>query len=250
MPQNTGSYVDRSLKLLQDGLTPFVERQLKSRFGGVWQDKVTERLKDSKAWNSYGFLKIMNSFWKDVFAHLQNPARSYVNEIIHIRNRWAHQEDFTHEDADRALDTMRRLLMAIGNQDHASKIHSLRKEMSPASTEKTIFTESPRILKDLHSVSTQVSQYPSPCSSPDNKPKYTRKFTVKQIACDLLCETIEANGQQVGLSFDEILKKVKERFPDAKTSQNSLNCYQSHIRQGKQGYDQWTGKLPPDRLPD
>ena len=251
MSQETITYIDRSLKLLQEGLTPFVERQFKSRFGSVWQERVAERFKDAKAWDSYGLLKIMNTFWNEVFMHVQNPARAYVNETISVRNRWAHQQEFTLEDADRALDTMRRLLMATGNQDHAEKISTLRKQMSQTALEEPApVALPPRILKDLSPVVPTPAPPPPPPSEKSDCPGQAHRPTVKQIACDLLCETIEVDGRQLGLSFDKILEKVREQLPDAKTTQNSLNCYMSQIRQGKHGYDQWAGRLPANRVSD
>ena len=39
--------------------------------------------------------------------------RNYVRELIDARNRWAHQEPFSSDDAYRALDSAERLLQAI-----------------------------------------------------------------------------------------------------------------------------------------
>ena len=315
MSPSNNSYVNKGLTLLQEGLYPYVEMHLKSRFGSVWQEKVTERSKDTRAWDSYGLLKVMNSFWNEVFTHLQNPARSYVNETVFIRNKWARQEEFNQEDADRALDTMRRLLISVSNQNYADQIDALRKEMN-TEAEKLPPTTAPRILRDLRpaapppptpppatsplstaagrkaliaenkrlssddqppapppkpalhpfasanppppppnpssNVQPPSAPPPSPPAAAEEKKPVRRikKNTVKEIACELLCETIESDGQQVGMSFNTILAKVRERLPNAKTSDNSLNCYMSHIRKGKHGFDHWTGKLPRRRLKD
>ena len=319
MSPSNNTYVNKGLTLLQEGLYPYVEMHLKSRFGSVWQEKVTERSKDTRAWDSYGLLKVMNSFWNEVFTHLQNPARSYVNETVFIRNKWARQEEFNQEDADRALDTMRRLLISVSNQNHADQINDLRKEMN-TEAEKLPPTTAPRILRDLRPAAPpppppppatsplrtaagrkalreenrrriageqppaptpapaptpppalhpfasanppppppmnpssdvqQPSAPPAPPVEEKKPPRQIKKNTVKEIACELLCETIESDGQQVGMSFATILAKVRERLPNAKTSDNSLNCYMSHIRKGKHGFDHWTGKLPARRLKD
>jgi hypothetical protein len=40
--------------------------------------------------------------------------RTYLHEVREARNEWAHEHSFTDGDADRALDTMRRLAEMIG----------------------------------------------------------------------------------------------------------------------------------------
>ena len=44
---------------------------------------------------------------------LGHPERSYVSELLEVRNRLSHNENFTYDDAERALDKMRRLMEAI-----------------------------------------------------------------------------------------------------------------------------------------
>ena len=49
--------------------------------------------------------------WQSVFRTvLGQTDRTYVSELRDVRNRWAHQDTFSTDDAERALDTMRRLL--------------------------------------------------------------------------------------------------------------------------------------------
>lgn len=247
MYRDTHDYISESLQTLQEGLTPIMERQLQSRFGDAWPKVVTGRLENPAAWDSHGFLRIMNIFWKDAFGHLRPPARAYVNEAIDARNRWARRDIFSREDADRALDTMRRLLEAAGNREDAERIQTLRKELMPTEVDKAA-ARPIRVLRDL-SAPTPKPSLPVPLAKRRYR-RRTRKLTVKQLACDLLCETIDIDGQQFGLPFDEILEKVREQLPDAKTSINSLNCYTSQIRQVKHGFDQWEGRLPAMRLAD
>jgi predicted AAA+ superfamily ATPase len=52
--------------------------------------------------------------WNDVFRHTLGFAeRSLVSEIRDWRNKWAHQQPFSSDDAYRALDSTGRLLIAI-----------------------------------------------------------------------------------------------------------------------------------------
>lgn len=62
-----------------------------------------------------GLLKIILDQWDESFrTHLPSVARSWVHELLDIRNRWAHEAEFTLAEVDRALDTMRQLEAAMG----------------------------------------------------------------------------------------------------------------------------------------
>ncbi|UHD18373.1 Swt1 family HEPN domain-containing protein [Thiocapsa bogorovii] len=113
--------VGRSLTLLKAGLGPFVERELKAKYGDGWAFEAKDVLSDTRlnAGNSdptgdvAAMLVIMDRKWGEVFRHILGKAeRSLVNEIIAVRNRWAHQEPFSGDDAYRALDSVERLLSA------------------------------------------------------------------------------------------------------------------------------------------
>ncbi len=114
--------VGKSLTLLKDGLGPFVERELKARFGDGWAFEAKDVLSDTRlsTGNSdptgdvAAMLVIMDRKWGEVFRHILGKSeRSLVNEIIAVRNRWAHQEPFSGDDAYRALDSVERLLSAV-----------------------------------------------------------------------------------------------------------------------------------------
>ena len=130
-------YIGRGLKLLQQGLLPFVKKRMGFRLGSIWEDKVTERLKNTRYryWDSYGLLKIMKTFWGEAFGDLGHPSRADVSNALSARNRWAHQGDFTLEDANRVLTIMNRLLFVVGKQEistqkFAAEIRILQEEMN------------------------------------------------------------------------------------------------------------------------
>ena len=114
--------VGKALDLLKGGLGPFVERELKN----VYKEKAlaeaqrfitSERLDAKKpfaSWDAAVQLKLMWAAWNDVFRHTLGKAeRSLVQELTDVRNKWAHQEPFSGDDADRALDSMTRLLLSL-----------------------------------------------------------------------------------------------------------------------------------------
>ncbi|MGM4883090.1 DUF499 domain-containing protein [Rhizobium sp. 62_C5_N11_2] len=135
MAKSTRQHVFEGMELLPEGLIPFVEKRLESSLSGHWQVEVVQRVQGLKpnsqgtaiAWDQQGLLKAMMAFWKDAFGTvLGHPERSYVSELLDVRNKLAHNENFTYDDAERALDTMRRLLEAVGAGEVAEKISASR----------------------------------------------------------------------------------------------------------------------------
>ncbi|MDR7465050.1 MAG: Swt1 family HEPN domain-containing protein [Armatimonadota bacterium] len=114
--------VGKALELLRAGLAPFVERELKS----AYRDRASaeaarllgeDRLNAKKAiaeWDVAALLKLMWEAWNEVFRETLGPAeRSLVSELREWRNKWAHQEAFSTDDAYRVLDSAGRLLSAV-----------------------------------------------------------------------------------------------------------------------------------------
>lgn len=147
MSQEAYECAGKGLGLLKKGLAPFVEMRLKSMQADRWKIKVSKRypaveklVEDGKTfWDISALLKIMTIFWKQAFNDLKNPADSYIGEAIVARNRWAHQQDFTYEDACHALDTMYRLLEVVDKKgadvkEIIGKLDDPREEMKPVAT--------------------------------------------------------------------------------------------------------------------
>ncbi len=114
--------VGKALDLLRKGLGPFVEREVKNAIrGGARPASLQAFAADSNLrdkpiteWDAALLLKLMWETWNDIFRKTLGPAeRGLVGEIRGHRNRWAHQEPFSSDDADRALDSIARLLAAV-----------------------------------------------------------------------------------------------------------------------------------------
>ncbi len=129
--------VGKALDILKSGLGPFVEREFKNsfkdRFTAEFQRFLGEdRLNAKKsvtALDVAALLKIMWDSWNDVFRLTLGPAeRSLVSELRDHRNRWAHQEAFTGDDAYRALDSAGRLLTAV-SAPQADDIERMKTEL-------------------------------------------------------------------------------------------------------------------------
>ena len=107
--------VGKAVELLRAGLAPFVEREFKNAYKDQALTEARrllpadDRLNGNRAlekWDAAVLLKVMWDAWNDVFGRtLGRAERSLVQELRDTRNRWAHQEAFTSDDAYRALDS-------------------------------------------------------------------------------------------------------------------------------------------------
>jgi len=133
--------VGKAMDLLRQGLAPFAEREFKNLHKAQAQLEALRYMADDRLyakkplaeWDVAGLLKLMWDAWNDMFARtLGRAERSLVQELRDWRNKWAHQEPFSSDDADRALDSMSRLLAAISapQADEVGKMKvELRREM-------------------------------------------------------------------------------------------------------------------------
>ena len=115
--------VGRALDLARDGLRPFVERELRRSQRGL------DQVRDALAGTDYAdadepladiaaIVLVIQRRWLEVFQPrlrrtIRGQVRSHVGEVGSIRNRWAHQEPFSDDDAIRAVDTIYRLLREV-----------------------------------------------------------------------------------------------------------------------------------------
>ena len=130
--------VGKALDLLKAGLAPFIDREVRGAIQERRVDVTTirrfvddPRLSDRPVteWDAAGMLKLMWETWNEVFRPILGPAeRSFVGELRGYRNRWAHQEPFSGDDAYRALDTANRLLSAV-SAPQAAEVDRLKMEL-------------------------------------------------------------------------------------------------------------------------
>ena len=122
--------VGRAMDSLRQGLGPFIEREVRERVNrGVVQMRTIRRhAGDPKAaerplaeWDAAALLKVMWEAWNEVFRFtLGRAERSLVQELRDWRNKWAHQERFSSDDAYRVLDSSARLLAAVSAPEAAT----------------------------------------------------------------------------------------------------------------------------------
>src|SRR6266704_447839 len=129
--------VGKALELLKAGLGPFVEREFQSAYKDRARAQAAvflgeDRLQAKKPvgeWDVAALLKLMGDSWNDVFRRVLGPAeRSLLSELRDHRNKWAHQQTFSGDDAYRALDSAGRLLTAV-SAPQAGEIDKMKTEL-------------------------------------------------------------------------------------------------------------------------
>jgi predicted AAA+ superfamily ATPase len=134
MAKSTRQYVFDGMEYLPDALIPFVEKRLESSINGHWQVEVAERIRDLKPnkkgelkWDQPALFAAMNVYWDTAFRNvLGKTDRAIVNELSDVRNKLSHNEKFSYDDAERALDSMRRLMISISAGEAAAEIEKMR----------------------------------------------------------------------------------------------------------------------------
>ena len=136
--------VGKSMELLKDGLGSFVDRELKNAYKDkaalqalryVGDDKLLAK-KTVTDWDAAALLRLMWEAWNDVFRNILGQAeRTLVSELRDVRNKWAHQQPFSSDDTDRALDSAERLLTAV-SAPQADEVRKMKIELR-----RTVFDE-------------------------------------------------------------------------------------------------------------
>ncbi|MEY8436808.1 DUF499 domain-containing protein [Atopobiaceae bacterium 24-176] len=138
-------YLNKGFDLLLDPLADYVCIRLKDVYGvsDWWRIGVYDRLYENQRMNlprEGTFMELVNSLdvtaalrlidinWRDAFKlQLVKSARTWVNELIDLRNAVAHRsrQDMTSDQAARGLETMALLLESFDDREEAEKIRKL-----------------------------------------------------------------------------------------------------------------------------
>lgn len=128
MEKSNTEIITRMIDLLANGLMPFVEQALEDKYGPHWAEtwdterRVRRNPDDTVKWDCDGLLStMMHTHWAIFKLKLgyENGERSWIGELIRVRNRWAHQEGFNLDQTLRALETAKLLLEAVSAPEQA-----------------------------------------------------------------------------------------------------------------------------------
>lgn len=129
--------VGKALELLKAGLGTFAEREIKSAIKTGLSPQVLRGFIDDPLlgerpiteWDVAALLKVMWETWNEVFRKtLGFTERSLVSELRDHRNKWAHQQSFSSDDAYRALDSAARLLTAV-SAPQSEEVEKMKMEL-------------------------------------------------------------------------------------------------------------------------
>ncbi len=131
--------IGKAMDLLRAGLIPFVERELKAQDAQGWLGIARESVAEGQArlfekgkapqWDAASLLAVLWNQWNAIFRKTLGQAeRTLVSELRDVRNKWAHQNPFSSDDADRALDSMTRLLSAV-SAPQAEEVGKMKMEL-------------------------------------------------------------------------------------------------------------------------
>lgn len=138
MALNNRDRVGRGLELVATGLGPFVDTQMVAAApdGQNWVEVLAARdLSRHGAGRRYSLsdarflLRVVTDEWRAFKDQLSRAEQSFASELRDTGNRWAHGEAFSADDTYRALDTMERLLNAVGAAEPAGKVRRLRLDL-------------------------------------------------------------------------------------------------------------------------
>jgi hypothetical protein len=134
--------IGRGLDQVASELGPFVDAQMTTTVpaGQDWISVETARGRSrcgTEHRNSLSdarfLLRIIIEQWRTFNGQPSRTAQTYAHELREVGNRWAHGEAFNADDTYRALDTMERLLTAIGATEHSAVVRNLRLDFHRAS---------------------------------------------------------------------------------------------------------------------
>ena len=138
--------ISKALELLRAGMAPFVAREFTAKFKDEANAKAemflnTERLRGDKPiadWDIAALLRVIWEAWSVVFNNiLGQTERNYVSELRTVRDKWAHQTAFSSDDAERALDSMVRLLNSVSAPE-AQEVDKMRIELRRLTIEEQV----------------------------------------------------------------------------------------------------------------
>ncbi|GAA1871999.1 DUF3320 domain-containing protein [Myceligenerans crystallogenes] len=125
----------RGFDLLQEGILPWVDLRMSMHAPAgrdwldVWAAEENQRFGTARRYTRDDvrfLLRVVTERWQVFKDDLDRPQSALATELRDIANRLHHGERLSADDTYRALDTMERLLIAIGATDESDKVGALR----------------------------------------------------------------------------------------------------------------------------
>jgi hypothetical protein len=138
--------VDRGMGYLAVGLGPFVNGRMAAAFpaGKDWAERLAARSPSRPgAGHRYSLadprflLRVITEEWRVFKDSLSRVEQGFAAELRDVGNKWAHGDQFSDDDTYRTLDTMERLLAAVGAAEQAGQVRGLRLDLQHPEVEGT-----------------------------------------------------------------------------------------------------------------
>ena len=138
MAVNNRDRISKAFDLLSEGLQDVVDEVMTKAFGSsqwptMWADEDARRRGSAPKILAKHDVQVQlraiterGYEFRDVLSRAQ---QSFASELRETRNRWAHNAPFSSDDTDRALDTIVRLLQAVGSADSAADVRKMRSDL-------------------------------------------------------------------------------------------------------------------------
>jgi len=126
--------LQKALDVFRDGLVPACEATFSGFYGEDWVAQVNSKShspdQNASPTDVSFLLRSMKITWNDLWGHNFSPTiRSLVFEVADARNKWAHQASMSSDDTSRVLDSMERILEALGNIEERKMLKALRRDL-------------------------------------------------------------------------------------------------------------------------
>jgi predicted AAA+ superfamily ATPase len=128
--------VGKGFEILSEGLRDFVTEKMNLAFsqeGMDWIQAIESRdASKNGIHKTYEIedpafqLRMITDEWRVFGKFLSRAQQSLASELRDVRNKWAHNEKFSSDDTYRVLDTIERLLLAVGSNIESDLVRQLR----------------------------------------------------------------------------------------------------------------------------
>lgn len=211
--------VGRAFELLAEGLGPFVDQRLTAAApaGADWaklleaRDEAEHGAKRVHDKNDPAVqLRVLTEERRVFRNDLSRAEQSFASELRETRNRLAHFDAFSPDDAYRALDTIERLLAAVGAAPQADEVRRLRSEHQRVSYE----AETKRLAKAQEAVVTVASAGLRPWREvlPPHEDVSSGNFTASEFAADLHLVVFAPGEETLGEEYRDPVEFFRRTF--------------------------------------
>ena len=138
MAVNNRDRISKAFDLLSEGLQDVVDEVMTKAYGSlqwptIWaEEDARSRRSAPKILAKHDVqvqLRAITERGYEFRYVLSRAQQSFASELRETRNQWAHNAPFSSDDTDRALDTIVRLLQAVGSADSAADVRKMRSDL-------------------------------------------------------------------------------------------------------------------------